>query len=378
MAGTPDGFDLDTLLAPIDGSSPVGSDLREDFTPQSFYYRLRDARSEARAAERAADSDPDSSGDQQPAQWRTVRGLASKALETLTKDLEIASWYIEALVRSDGLDGLAAGARLIAGLTEAFWDTGLFPTPDEDGIASQVAPITGLNGQGADGTLIQPLRKLVLCQRPSGDPLYYYQYEDAVTVAGIADPTRREARLAAGSFTFDDVDGWARGAGQAYFATQYSSATAALAAWEAMSTTLDAAAGQDSPSTGKVRDLLREIVAIIAKYSPSSIETPEPPTGGSSRSEPDAGPAPPGGVPQAAIGRVVTREDMLRDIARIAEWFRKNEPQSPISYTLDDAVRRSRMSLPDLLAELVADPGSRHAILTGLGIKPPPDDGYSS
>ncbi len=375
MPVTPDGFDLDILLAPIDGPTPVGADLREDFSAQSIYFRLRDARSEARAAERAADADPDASGDSQPPQWRTVRELSSKALETLTKDLEVASWYTEALVRSNGLDGLAAGAKLIGGLASGFWESGLFPVPDEDGIATLVAPITGLNGQGSDGTLIQPLRKLVLCRRPSGDPLYYYQYEDAMTVAGIADPVRREARLAAGSFTFDDVDGWARGAGQAFFATQYASATEALAAWEAMSNTLDGVAGQDSPSTGKVRDLLREIVATIGKYCPSGVEAAPEPIDGQNRSDAYASPVQPHGMPQPAAGRSVTREDMLRDIARIAEWFRKNEPQSPIAYTLDDAVRRGRMTLPDLLAELVGDPGSRHAILTSLGIKPPPDEG---
>ncbi len=378
MAGTPDGFDLDMLLTPIDGASPVGVDLREDFTAQSIYFRLRDARSEARATERASDADPDASGDSQPPQWRTVRDLSSNALKILTKDLEIASWYTEALVRSNGLDGLAAGANLIGGLAAAFWEDGLFPLPDEDGIATLVAPITGLNGQGSDGTLIQPLRKLVLCRRPSGDLLYYYQYEDAVTVAGIADPVRREARLAAGSFTFDDVDSWARGAGQAFFATQYTSASEALAAWEAMSNTLDAVAGQDSPSTGKVRDLLREIVATIGKYCPSGVEAATAATDDYCRSEADASPTPSSGIPQPAAGRVVTREDMLRDIARIAEWFRKNEPQSPIAYTLDDAVRRGRMTLPELLAELVADPGSRHAILISLGIKPPSDEGYNS
>lgn len=375
MPVTPDGFDLDMLLAPIDGPTSVGADLREDFSAQSIYFRLRDARSEARAAERAADADPDASGDSQPPQWRTVRELSSKALETLTKDLEVASWYTEALVRSNGLDGLAAGAKLIDGLASGFWESGLFPVPDEDGIATLVAPITGLNGQGSDGTLIQPLRKLVLCRRPSGDPLYYYQYEDAVTVAGIADPVRRDARLSAGSFTFDDVDGWARGAGQAFFATQYASATEALAAWEAMSNTLDGVAGQDSPSTGKVRDLLREIVATIGKYCPSGVAAAPEPMDDDSRSDAYANPVQPGGMPQPAAGRSVTREDMLRDIARIAEWFRKNEPQSPIAYTLDDAVRRGRMTLPDLLAELVGDPGSRHAILTSLGIKPPPDEG---
>ena len=375
MGGAPEGFDLDALLAPIQGDPPVGADLRQDFSPQSFYYRLRDARAEARAAERAADGT--GGDDQPPPQWRSVRDLAAKALHDVTKDLEIAAWYTEALVRSDGLDGLAAGARLLGGLAGQFWDNGLFPVPDEDGIPTRVAPITGLNGEGADGTLIQPLRKLALFRRPDGAPLYYYQYEDSVTVAGIAETARREARLSSGSLAFDEVETWARAAGQAHFASQRQSVAAAIAAWGEMSAVLDANAGNDGPSTSRVRDLLGEIAVVVAKYAPAM------PDGAASPDEPAAdgigaagavaaGDTAPGAGASAA--RLATRDDMLRDLARIAEWFRKTEPNSPLAYTLDDAVRRGRMSWPELLSELVGDASARNAILSSLGIRPPPDE----
>ena len=50
MAGPPEGFDLEALLAPIPGDAPQGTDIREDFSAASPYNRLRDARSEARDA----------------------------------------------------------------------------------------------------------------------------------------------------------------------------------------------------------------------------------------------------------------------------------------------------------------------------------------
>jgi type VI secretion system protein ImpA len=124
MEELPEGFDLAALLAPISQEAPAGSDLREDYSPNSLYFRLRDARAEARDAERAADA-PGSETDPAPAggassvplatRWRTVGELATEALTVHCKDLEIAAWLIEALVRSDGLIGLAAGSRLMAG-----------------------------------------------------------------------------------------------------------------------------------------------------------------------------------------------------------------------------------------------------------------------
>jgi type VI secretion system protein ImpA len=75
------------------------------------------------------------------------------------------------------------------------------------------------------------------------------------------------------------------------------------------------------------------------------------------------------GVP---AGAVANREDALRALENLATFFRRTEPVSPLAYTLEDAVRRSRMSWPDLLEEIVADRDSRNAILTALGIRPPP------
>lgn len=376
MAVMPDGFDLDIFLAPLNGGHLIGRDLREDFSPQSLYYRLRDARAEARAAERSADSD--GSDEQSPPQWRTVRELASTALATETKDLEIAAWYTEALVRSDGVSGLAAGALLIDGLVRNFWDAGVFPLPDEDGISTRVAPITGLNGQSSDGTLIQPLRKMSLCRRPSGGALYYYQFEDSTVVAGIADPARRQARLSSGSLVFDDVETWCRAAGQAHFAGLATLVAEARAAWVAMAETLDAKAGSDSPATSRVRDLLGNMADAAGRYGTPG-GTPGLGVADASATASEAGSASTtltssGGSTGTAPAAGATREDMLRDISRIAAWFRRAEPTSPISNTLDDAVRRARMSLPQLLAELVDDRGARNAILSSLGIKPADDE----
>ena len=118
MADLPEGFDLEALLAPIPGDAPQGIDIREDFSATSPYNRLRDARSEARDAERGQDT-----GDRRTRATRrrsgaAVRELALKTLTETTKDLEVAAWLTEALVRSHGLAGLAAGAQVMAGLAE--------------------------------------------------------------------------------------------------------------------------------------------------------------------------------------------------------------------------------------------------------------------
>jgi len=74
----------------------------------------------------------------------------------------------------------------------------------------------------------------------------------------------------------------------------------------------------------------------------------------------------------AATGqRTASREDALKMLETIATYFRRNEPASPIAYTLDDAIRRAKLTWPELLEEVVPDINLRIAILTSLGIKPP-------
>ncbi len=245
MAEFPEGFDLEALLAPISAEAPAGSDLREDSSPGSLYYRLRDARAEARAAEREMDAaDPDRAAadtSATPPQWRTIRELAIEATQGRSKDLEIAAWLTEALLRSDGLAGLSAGCKLMTGLVEGFWD-GLFPLPDEEGISTRVAPVAGLNGIGGEGTLIQPIRKLALFNRPSGDAVPFFQYEQSAELAAIADPTRRQQRLDAGVLPIETVNSEAAVAerlagdtGGPGFAELARHAGDAAAAWQALS-----------------------------------------------------------------------------------------------------------------------------------------------
>jgi type VI secretion system protein ImpA len=360
---------LTDMLAPLAGESPVGTDLRTDFSATSPYYRLRDARAEARAAERAADGGQAdaaaSTGD-----WRTVRQIAVSVLTQTTRDLEIAAWLTESLVRGEGIAGLAVGAALMRDLVTGFWHQGLYPVEDEDGVATRVAPVTGLNGEGGDGTLIQPLRKQIFCNKPDGTPIAFWEFQASLTLQGEGDANKRAARLKAGAIPFDDMEGFARATGGGPFVALRRDLKQALTHWAELTAALDAAAGRDSPPTGRVRDLLEEMLAAVARYAPPEMEDasePEPEATAESDSAAEAAPR-----RTAAAAKTPTREDMLRELVKIADFFRRTEPHSPLAYTLDDAVRRGRMTWPELLAEIVPDESARTHMLVQLGIKPVP------
>jgi type VI secretion system protein ImpA len=359
-----DVVDLASLLAPIEGELPAGTDPREDFSPNSFYFRLRDARSEARAAERQADA-AEAGERPAPAQWGPVSRLAIALLQTQAKDLEAASWLTEALLRTDGLEGLAAGFQVMAGLVETYWDD-LHPLPDDEGMARRVATVAGLNGEGADGTLIQPLRKIPLFPLASGEALAFWQYQQSAELVTMAEDARREQRLSAGVTPFDTVENAAR-ANIPMLKHVRQSARACLAAWQAVEAAFDNNA--EAPPVGRVRDLLDEIASVAERYAGPEVMETEIDTVATSDV---AGPTIAGLPGLAAGGRVSTREEAFRMIEEVADFFHRTEPHSPLAYTLREAVRRGRLTWSELLEEIVPDVDHRAAILSSLGIRPPP------
>ena len=72
--------------------------------------------------------------------------------------------------------------------------------------------------------------------------------------------------------------------------------------------------------------------------------------------------------------RDTTRDDAIRTLKQVADFFRRTEPHSPISYSLDQAVRWGRMSLPDLLGELIDDDTTRAGLFRLAGIPTPGQD----
>lgn len=354
--------DLEAILAPLPGDPPTGADLREDHSAGSVYLRLRDARTEARAAERQADAD---GGDEAAlrALWRPVASQAVDVLKSNAKDLEVATWLTEGLVRTSGLQGLTAGATIIAGLVEQFWDA-LYPTPDDQGVATRVAAVAGLSGQGADGTLMQSLRKSILFLRTDTSPFHLWQYQATLDLAGITDPERRAQRIEAGVVPFDDVEIEARAAGPAHWTAQRETVAQALAAWEAMEKALDAKAGPDSPSGRRVHDLLVVLSEICGRFAPATPAAEE-------EAVVAAGAIAEGSVMTGSPTKVTGREQAIRQLEEVATWFKLNEPNSPIGFTLEEAVRRARLAWPDLIFELVADDTARQALMISAGVKRP-------
>ncbi len=369
-------IDVDEFVQPISEDKPQGDDIREDFSPTSLYYQIKDARAAARNSERqrlmdAAD-DPEALLQMVP-QWNTVLELAPKILKENAKDLEVAAWYCEALLRAHGFAGLRDGFLLIQVLVDKYWDD-IYPLPDEDGIETRLAPLIGLNGADGEGTLIVPIRQVPITQGYSNPPFAAWQYEQAYELESITDPEKKEARLAAGAVSMKDIERAVAETPVSFFITLKEDLEQALQAFGDLSRTLDEKCGPDSPPTSNIRNALKrelEIVGFLTKDLAMELENEESDTTEGQQSSAEA--ASP--VTRSGSGvsidkaEISSRDEAFRALIKISEFFKKTEPHSPISYNVEQAVKWGHMNLPELLKELIPDDRAREEYFRLAGIK---------
>jgi type VI secretion system protein ImpA len=83
------------------------------------------------------------------------------------------------------------------------------------------------------------------------------------------------------------------------------------------------------------------------------------------------GPAGTGAGPGGTNNTIRTRDDAFHQLLKVADFFQRTEPHSPVSFALEQVVRWGRMPLPELLAELIPEEGPRKSLFQRVGIRPP-------
>src|SRR5690242_12464015 len=121
----------DEILSPIPGPNPAGENLR--YAPA--YDKIKDAR-------REDDDAPQGEWrrERKLADWPLTIKLTTEALSKKSKDLQLAAWLTEALIRRNGMAGLLEGLQVLQGMVETFWD-GLYPELEDGDAEFRAAPL---------------------------------------------------------------------------------------------------------------------------------------------------------------------------------------------------------------------------------------------
>lgn len=368
---SPSILDIAELLAPISEDQPTGKDLRLDPSPLSSYQTIRTARSAARDAEKN-NLYNEGSGDAEE-YWRKILTIAPKVLREESKDLEVATWLTEAMLRRYGFQGLRDSMQLIEGLLNQYWDN-IYPMPDEDGVETRVSPLAGLNGRPNDGVLIAPIRRIPLTEGYTPGPFAYYQYQQAVDLERITNDDAREAKAEKLGFKFSNIEQAVAESSENFFVTMLDDITSIVESCKSIEKLLDTLCGsEEAPSTRAIVTTLEECRAAINHIAKHKLPIAEAYPieedevhGGTLATTAKTSVNNTGAVIANAL---VSREAAFKQLLEIAQFFRKTEPHSPISYALEKAVKWGNMSLEDLIIELIPDSSSRKHFSELTGVK---------
>lgn len=326
----------DAILEPLEGDDPTGRFLRYD-TTDTTYSDIKEAREEEDDLPQG-----DWERERKTADWRRVEELATEALESESKDLQIAAWLTEALVHRHGLAGLADGLRLLRRLMEEFWED-LFP-PLEDGDAGFRA--TALSW--ADSQLSTTVKKIPL----TNYGFDYHAYRASRKVGyeedaeGDAEKQRaREEAVEAGKPTAEDFDEAFDGTAKAWYKEAVAGARSAAEELEALDEAVGERFGEDPPDfrdlreeMGQVRDVLEQLLEKKLEQDPDPPEMDEAgaeaAAAGGAASGGAAGEGAAGGGGGPATVRVEDRDDADELLARAAGFMRRQDPTDPGPYLM--------------------------------------------
>lgn len=261
----------DDLLDPIPGPSPGGISLR--------YDPVTDQIKEARREELEVPQG-DWKTTVKTADYALAIKLAGEALVKKGKDLQIAVWLIDSLVRKDGLNVLPSALQFLYDLCSQYWDT-LNPEIEDGDVEVRAAPLDWL-GSKLEG----PIRMLPLLQ--GGKSWIAYKESRLVGYESNQDSgEKQQARLnliAEGKLSAEEFDAWVDETPRDALLAARKTFQDALTVLADLTAFLDEKFGDYSPSFLKVRaaieDDLQVLKALIAT-KPGVVESdpvPQPPT----------------------------------------------------------------------------------------------------
>ncbi|HEX5127433.1 MAG TPA: type VI secretion system protein TssA [Rhodocyclaceae bacterium] len=350
-------LNLEELLAPIPGAKPAGEDV--SFDP------IIDQIKEARRADADYLNQGDWKSEIKIAEWSKVKELATQVLTTQSKDLQVACWLAEALTQLHGFVGARDGFIVIDGLLQNFWEQ-LYPEKDGDDLDDRVGRLTWL-----DNNLSAVLR-LVPMTAPVGEAKGYgwIRWQESRDVDNLArqskehfDQALKDGKIGSEMWTSAVVQTPAP-----FYETLLASSGEAHAALKALVKTIDSVFGYDAPSTGQLGETLTNICKLAIKLAEEKgIATGAATEAAADGETTDDVGITSGAAPQGQGGPPRNREDAVKRLREVAEYFRAAEPHSPVTYIVEKAVRWSGMRLDTWLREVVRDDTTKDRLKDMLG-----------
>ena len=341
---------LQKLLEPISAGKPCGDSVAYDPEFQKLANDIR-GKPETQAA-----------GQIKPAEepnWKDIRDR-SLTLLARSKDLQVVVYLTVALLKLEGLVGVHDGVSLLRQWLERYWDT-LHPQLDPDDKNDPTERLNILSSMSKEtGAMGDPLKFL---ERVNTAPL---SQSSKMGRFSLADIIRSEAGTPGPGNkpppSMEQIEKAFRDTPPDVLRATSEAVANTIAQIKAIDALLTGAVGAGrAPSWDNLNALLIQIQRRLAQHMPGGVPVLDGPT------EAAAGP----GAKTAAAGggtftgTLQSRQDVIRALDQICQFYKQREPSSPIPFILARAKRLVEMDYIQIINELTPEALDKVKTITG-------------
>ncbi len=269
-------IDIDAVSAPIPGENPAGEDLR--YTP--VYDDIKEARREDDLLDPLI-----SEGDIKRADWEKVINVSLDALINRTKDLQIAAWLTEALIKTEGFEGLATGLGITTSFLRDYWDN-LYPEIEDGDLDFRVGPIEFMNDK-----LSFSIKQVPVTDTRSTPGYSWYKWQEAHQVGyesdtrnqyGDVDENKKQQRdelIAEGKLKLEDFDTAVERSSKEFYRSLTEILERCLEEFTTFDAVIDEKFGSNAPRTAELREAVescRQLALKLLEKKKEKEPDPEP------------------------------------------------------------------------------------------------------
>jgi len=356
-------FKLGDLLLPVAIEPPCGASLRYD----PIYTDIRLAREE---------DDPNLPMRQwerplKKADWLFIENQCFEALAKKSKDLQLVAWLTEAWMRLYGLQGLAAGLKLMHDLPVAFWED-IHPQISDGDTEARKAPFEWVSESLAVSLKIHVVMMTILERSPTKITLVEWdrltaedvhaqdilqpKKENVPTEFQLEPISRAELLLLAQSPAHSQS-----------LLLQLSQVRDCIEIVQNLQKFLDEKLAMEAPNLSKLMSCLSAFDRVLAALTSSFVKAnsatvsqmvsqTEALSDGGHIAMQEQG-VTHSNAPNGQSGQWRTREEAYATLEAVASYLQQREPHSPTPYLIQKAVRWGRLPLPELMKEIMREEG---------------------
>jgi type VI secretion system protein ImpA len=336
-------LDYPSLLEPISAAAPCGVDL-DGIGGLAVFDAMRIFGQQLKPlGDLVPPTDLENEGGQTTVRryrWREVLDEAAASLAS-SKDIRVLAHAGAAAVRVEGMESFTRTLEVAAGWLDIYWES-VYPRVDSDADARSNALFSFADKMA----ILDAVRRVPLAVHKQLGPCSFRDVEQSRKAAQSAGNTPAsvdpgpilEAAPAEHLIALENV---------------LSRALAAVGAIEARMR--EKTANAAVPNLSRLSELLENIKTAVAKYlDPRRADAQaaaDATTQATAQTTVTALPAANDGTP-LTVGSIRSRQDAVRALDAVAEFFRKNEPSSPVPLFVERCKRLISMNFLELLADV--------------------------